>query len=707
MCVDAAPGRPVRSPVMPRQARHDILFEPVPIGPHTLRNRFYQVPHCTGFGIYKPYSQAAHRAVKAEGGWAAVCTEYGPVSPDSDESPYASARIWDDADAELLRPLVDEAHRYGALAGIELVHAGVHAANNESRLPALGPSQITSEYTGVTPHAMDDADIRRVHADWVRAAQRARDVGFDIVYAYGAHTYLPGQFLSDFYNHRSDRYGGSIENRARFWIELLAKLRDAVGSRCAIAARVAVDRGGAAAGIGIDDALRFIRLADDLVDLWDVNIGSITDWSHDSGSSRFFKAGWQLEWTGRVREATQKPIVGVGRLTDPDQMAAIIRSGVWDLIGAARPSIADPYLPAKIDDGRLDEIRECIGCNVCIAKGDERLHLGCTQNATAGEEYRRGWHPERYTQATNADRGALIIGAGPAGLECAIVLAKRGFSRVHLVDAAADIGGALRWVPRLPGLGEWGRLLDWRRIQLAKLRRRVEVVGSTHLTSRDVLAYGADIVICATGSAWARDGLNGATRSAIPGADASLAHVLTPEQVMLDHKRPVGQRVVVYDTDGYYVGPGMAEQLRGEGYDIELITALDRVAPFCDETLEGGLLRRHLHRLGIRHRLDTTLTRITPGGVEGVDAYEQPVAVACDAVVLVTQRVSDDTLWRALRSDPNLNEAGIEAVYAIGDCVAPRLLADVIFDGHRLGREIDQADPATPLRYRAERAALL
>jgi dimethylamine/trimethylamine dehydrogenase len=160
-------------------------------------------------------------------------------------------------------------------------------------------------------------------------------------------------------------------------------------------------------------------------------------------------------------------------------MAEIIRSGKWDIIGAARPSIADPFLPRKIQEGRLDEIRECMGINSCISRADAGGHLGCSQNATAGEEYRRGWHPERFDRARNADRDVLVVGAGPAGMECAIVLGKRGLRRVHLVEAEAEIGGTMRWTPQLPGLGEWKRFVDYRRIQLDKLAN-VEV----HTASR-------------------------------------------------------------------------------------------------------------------------------------------------------------------------------------------------------------------------------
>ena len=199
-----------------------------------------------------------------------------------------------------------------------------------------------------------------------------------------------------------------------FWLETLTLVREAVGDRCAVAVRIGIDPDGPA-GVAPDEALEFVRLADDLVDLWDVNTSVIARPWLDMRPARIGPAGYELNWTGRVKSVTNKPVVLVERLTEPDRMAELVRSGVCDLIGGARPSISDPFLPRKVEEGRAADIRECIGCNVCVARVGVVDHIACTQNATAGEEYRRGWHPERFERARNADRGVLVVGGRPVG----------------------------------------------------------------------------------------------------------------------------------------------------------------------------------------------------------------------------------------------------------------------------------------------------
>ena len=690
-------------------ARHAILFEPVRIGPKTLPNRFYQVPHASGFGSGKPRTQAAFRAVKAEGGWGGVCVEYAPISRDSDEIPAIGADIWDDRDARALGMSADAIHAHGSLAGLELYHGGASSPNGGSRAVRLAPSQLTSEVQwGGLAKEMDASDIARVQRDWARAARRAADVGFDIVYVYGAHGYLMTQFLSAHANRRTDRYGGGVADRGRFWLETLAAVREAVGGDCAVATRIAVhgDSGMPGAeglpGIDVDDMLTLVRQADDLVDLWDVTVGS---WPEDSGTSRYYPEGHERPWAHRVREATAKPVVAVGRYTSPDLMAEVIRSGKVDLIGSARQAIADPFLPRKIAEGRLEEIRECTGSNICILREETFRHVGCVQNATAGEEFRRGWHPESFAPAAGPDRSVLIVGAGPAGMECAVVLGKRGFTAVHLVEAEPEIGGRLRWARRLPTLGAWGRIIDWRVVQLARLPG-IEVITGRRLTTADVLEYGADLVIIATGSAWRGDGAQAGYPDPMPGANPALPHVLTPEQVCAG-ERPPGPRVVVYDTDGYYVAPGVAELLAAEGFQVSVVTTFDVLSPVSDETLEGEMLRAHLHQAGVDVRHATTVTQIGPGSVTGHDRYGEPWSATCDGIVLVTQQVSKDALYRELASDAAaLTRSGIGGLYRIGDAVAPRMISEAIFDGHRLAREIDADDPGQPAPYRRERSSL-
>jgi dimethylamine/trimethylamine dehydrogenase len=688
-----------------RDPRHDVLFEPVRIGPKTLRNRFYQVPHCTGFGVEKPWTQARHRALKAEGGWASVCTEYCAINPESDEYPFVSARLWDDGDVRALRLMTEGAHEHGALAAVELWHGGIHVEARESRTVPLAPSQIASEFEPlVVPKAMELSDIRRTQDDWVAAALRAREAGFDIVYVYGSHTYLPTQFLSPRYNHRTDAYGGSFENRARFWLETLEKVREAVGDDCAIAIRIAADTLDGA-GIEPEEGLAFIRAAEPLVDLFDCVVGGLAGAARlDAGASRFFATGYQLEWTSRFREATDKPIVGTGLMVDPDVMADVIESGVWDLIGAARPSIADPFLPLKIEQGRYDEIRACIGCNACYALANRGRHLGCTQNATAGEEHRRGWHPERFERAANADREVLVIGAGPSGLECAIVLAKRGFERVRLVDAAEEIGGCMRWIPRLPGLDAWSRFVDWRRREIGRLDN-LELTTGVRLHAADVRASGAGLVVVATGAHWSLDGFNGVSKGPIPGADATLPHIFTPEQIMLGGKHVGGARVVVIDVESYHVGASLALRLAGQGHEVTIATPSETVAAWCNWTLEGPRLREQLHANGVVMLSETTAEEILPGAVRFRHGHGgAPFDIKADCVVLVTQRLSDEALYLELAGDAEaLAASGVEAVYRTGDCVAPRWLVDTVFDGHRLAREIDSPNPAVYLPTVRER----
>ncbi len=702
-----------------RGDKYDVLFDPITIGPRTLRNRFYQVPQCNGAGSDRPGLQAYHRAIKAEGGWAAVCTEYCSVSPESDGTDHVGARLWDDEDVTNLAVMCDHVHAFGALAGVELWY-GARATNLETRQVARAPSVFPgTDAVGVYPRWMDEDDIALVRGYFVAAARRARDAGFDIVYIYQAHSQLPMSFLSRRTNKRTDRYGGSFENRVRFWRELLQDVREAVGDDCAIASRATVDSLQGPDGLVLEeDGLRAIEALDDLVDLWDVTVGSGEEWGQDAGASRFFPTNHEAEYTRAVKSHTNRPVVGVGRFTDPDVMVGVITSGQYDIIGAARPSIADPFLPAKIAERRFDDIRECIGCNHCVARWEMGgPQIVCTQNATAGEEYRRGWHPERFRPAANRDRSVLVVGGGPSGLECARVLGERRMSAVHLIEAEPELGGHLRWVTRLGhssepspnretgrGLGEWRRVITYRETQLARMKN-VQVHTGSRLTAADVLDYGAEIVILALGCSPATDGLNPVTNAPIPGADTGLDWQLTPRDVALGAK-PIGRRVLILENERYHMGASVAQKLASEGHDVILMTHVNEFASFMRFSLEATMMHRELHRLRVDLRPHTMVSRLEPGVVHAYNVWDesQTETLEVDSVVLCTMRVADDAMYRELRADPGaLAQAGIEQLHVIGDAAAPRLMPEAIFDGHRLAREIDSPDPRLPLPFIRER----
>jgi dimethylamine/trimethylamine dehydrogenase len=673
---------------MPRDPRFDILFEPVKIGPLTAKNRFFQVPHCNGMGHAKPRAHAEMRGVKAEGGWAVVSTEEVEIHPSSDLSPYIEGRLWDDSDVPFLAMMAEAVHRHGALAAIELVHAGMNAANLYSREVSLAPSAIatSANYAPAQARAMSKSDIRAFRTWHRQAALRARRAGFDIVYVYAAHGLsLPMHFLQRRHNHRTDEYGGTLANRARLLRELIEDTKEAVGADCAVAVRFAVDELRGGEGIEASgEGRELVAMLAELPDLWDVNV---SDWAHDSRTSRFAPEGYQEEFVRFVKTVTTKPVVGVGRFTSPDAMVSQIRRGVLDFIGAARPSIADPFLPRKIESGEEDDIRECIGCNVCVSGDYTMTPIRCTQNPTMGEEWRKGWHPEKVPPRSGED-DFLIVGAGPAGLECARVLGRRGHT-VHLVEAQTELGGRVTREARLPGLAAWARVRDYRLGQLLKLGN-VEILRASPVTAEQVLEFGARRVVLATGARWRRDGVGRTHTLPVPGFGCE--GLLTPDDVM-DGRHPAGP-TVVFDDDHYYIGGIVAEKLRREGLEVILVTPAERVSAWTVNTLEQHAIQRHLLELGVRIMTNTHLAAFSGDEATLECVYTgRRSSLAAASIVTVTSRESNDELAAALAASAQaLGAAGIASVVSIGDCLAPSTIAAAVYAGHRYAREFDQPD---------------
>lgn len=668
-----------------RDPRYDILFEPQLIGPHMAKNRFYQVPHCNGGGYRDPSAAAAMRGVKAEGGWGVIFTEQTEMHPTSEITPFIELRLWEDQDIPAIACMAEAMKTHGALAGIQLAYSGINGPNLYTKEVPLAPTALpirTFTNDPVQARAMDKSDIRNLRRWFVNAARRCEAAGFDLICLYGAHGFgIFQHFLSRATNQRGDEYGGSLENRSRFVREVMADLREAVGDRMALTLRVSLDETIGDLGFSNAELRDFIAMNADLPDLWDLAMGT---WEDCSGPSRFKEEAAQEAWVLGIRELSPRPVVGVGRFTSPDVMARMIRQGVLDFIGAARPSIADPFLPRKIEEGRVEDIRECIGCNICIT-GDMTQGMGrCTQNPTWMEEWRRGWHPEVIARRGESE-SVLVIGSGPAGLEAARAAGMRGYD-VALAEARETLGGRVARERLLPGLSAWGRVADYRLYQIGQ-RANVQTYPASALSVDDVLSFGFQNVCVATGARWRRDGV--ARQHVVPMPIDGAMPVLTPDDIM-EGQMPRGH-VVVFDDDHYYMGGVLAELAARAGCNVTLVTPSAFVSDWTANTLEQGAIHRRLAGMGVRIVLNTGVAAIHAGLVETACSYTSARGeIGCDMVVMVASRQSDDTLYRALvarRAD--WADAGVQSVRVIGDAAAPAPIAWATFAGHRYARELD------------------
>ncbi len=671
--------------------KFDLLFDPIKIGPVTAPNRFYQVPHCNGMGYHMPKSLAAMRGMKAEGGWGVVCTEEVEIHHSSDISTSFEGRIWDDKDIPALALMVDSVHQHGSLAGIQLVHSGHNSPNLISRTVNLGPASLgVNEYHPHQSRRMDKEDIRNLRK-WHRAAAlRAKKAGFDIIYAYAGHNLaLPMHFMLKRYNDRSDEYGGSLQNRVRLFRELIEDTKEAVGDTCAVAVRMAVDELMGTEGLTAQgEAYDIVAMLAELPDLWDVNISG---WSNDSATSRFAKEGYQEKYINFVKSLTTKPVVGVGRYTTPDAMLSAVERGIVDLIGSARPSIADPFLPQKLREERVEDIRECIGCNICVSADNLGIPIRCTQNASMGEEWRRGWHPEKVRLAKKP-REILIIGGGPAGMEAARILGLRGYE-VLLLEKEREFGGRVLQESALPGLIEWRRVADWRLTQLEKLKN-ISMYPGSEMNPEDVLETGIKDVIVATGAHWRRDGLGRHLRHPILGH--ARPEVFTPDDLM-GGKIPSG-RVLVYDDDHYYMASVLAEMLHRQGAEVIYATPAPQPAYWSQYTLEQGRIHAQMLKAGTKIFTEKTLTEI--GEKEALLSCMltgEVSRIAVDAILLVTDRISDDGVYLALKE-----RGGLNSLRVIGDAEAPGIIADAVFSGYKAAFEMDGEPMNVP--FKVERA---
>ena len=569
-----------------RDARFDVLFEPVRIGPKLLRNRFYAVPHSTGWGSHMPESHARFSATAAAGGWAAVSVAIASIAPESDRNPVPSpARLWDDDDVANLALVC----RAGARARRARRHRAV--ALRLERGPLAGPHRRRRS---------EPVPERRISADVSARAAPVRDTRTGRLLC-GRRADAPATPASTSCtctartvicrrssSRRSttgadDEYGGALSNRSRFWREAIEAVRGAVDGRCAVAVRIGIDPS-ARTGCSPEETAEFIRIVDDAVDLWDVNTSVIGEPWLDMRPSRLAPQGYQLEWVARIRDATSKPIVGVGRLTDPEQMAAAVRSGTLDLIGAR--SAGDRRSRTSLGRSRRGAPMRSASASAAMcafsasASPTTRLH--------PKRDHRRGVPPRLAPRALHSVARLRSPGAdrrrrrGRHGMRDRPRPARRpqrpSRRRCHRPRRLCVDD---REAAAARGMGTPRRLAT---AQLEKLG--VEVSVGTKWDASLVAAHEAR-------TSWSRRERTGvATAPAISRTRRSPAGrqrtCTTPEVVLGDPAmRP--ERALVYDCEGYLVGVGIAELLAERGAHVTYVTSHAVVAPTLDRTFEGCL----------------------------------------------------------------------------------------------------------------------
>ena len=677
----------------PMNERYKILFESVEIGPKTAKNRFYQVPHAMGSGNDMPNTRAAQRGIKAEGGWGVVNTGYCSIHPSSDDRPLPFARLWSEKDIASHVPMVEAVHEHDALAGIEFFHGGAYAANRHTRMPPISPSGIQQKVGELmdmhltAPKVMDKKDIKDLIQWHLIATERAIKAGFDIIYCYAGMGFLPYHFLHPTFNNRSDEYGGSLENRSRLMRELITEMKTVAGDRAAIAVRMSTDELLTFASESSEsEAHEFFEINGELPDLWDIKMSS---WFKECPSGRFAESGHMEPYNSFVKKLTSKPVVGVGWFTSPDIMAKQINEGILDFVGAARASIADPFLPNKLKEGREDDIRECIGCNICASCYNQGIPVRCTQNPSMGEEWRRGWHPERIKPKSSED-SILVIGGGPAGLEATLSLARRGYS-VAIADSKKELGGRINMESKLPGMSSYKRVTDYRLNQINQLDN-IEVYLDNTLSSDDVLELGFDHVVTATGSSWQPTIMD---EKSAPVFVTKTDTIFTPEDILngCDLKSPV----IIFDFDYYYMGGLLAEHIRDLGHEVTIITPFEKISPWSFNSNEIIEIQSRLMEKDIRVLTEHRIIDVMDSSLKLINKVNnKESSIDRGSLVLVGYRAQNDSLYDSLISDEEaLKTSGIKSVQNIGDSNAPGAVVHAVFAGHLYANTFDQLnDPS-------------
>jgi 2,4-dienoyl-CoA reductase-like NADH-dependent reductase (Old Yellow Enzyme family) len=654
------------------------LFAPLRIGPVEAPNRIVFGAHFTMFSEPSPifgepgfYGERLGRylAERARGGAGLVIAGQAQVHPTTAYQMHNNAAAWDDAAVPHFERLTSQVKAHGALAFLQLAHNGGVNQGPWSKLPAWAPSPVANSME--PPKALERHEIRELVRFFARSAANAARGGFDGIEVHGAHGYLIHEFLSPRHNQRTDEYGGSLENRMRFAVEVLEAVREAVGPKVAVGLRLVGDEESKdPRALGAADAAEIGRRleAAGLVDFLDVSVGI-----SGIGMVRpmYVEHLVGVYAARAVKQAVARtPVFCVHRILVPEEAERILERGDADAVTVVRALIADPEWAVKARTGASHTIRRCTGVNQgCYGNLTQGLPVTCVTNPSVGREAELG----ALAPAPRPKR-VVVVGGGPAGLEAAWVAAARGH-RVVLLERGSRLGGKIRLAERLPGRAEIGDLADWRIGQCERFG--VEVRLATRGDAAGVLALSPDAVVVATGGRATVDGASKLHPMPVPGSDRDF--VLDHEAAM-SRVEEIGPRVVILDAVGHIEAIGLGELLARAGKEVTVVTPAP-TPMLLDRETAGYALPRAV-QAGMVWRPNTALGLIGDRDVVIADVFSRkPERIAVDHVVIRTHGLPDDALYFEL-------EGRVPELHRAGDAVAVRPADRAIFDGHTVGRRL-------------------
>ncbi|MCC6222779.1 MAG: FAD-dependent oxidoreductase [Thermoleophilia bacterium] len=670
------------------------LFSAWTIRNTELRNRVVFPPTCPSWvsdpwnGLFTDQAVAYYEE-RARGGVGLIIIGGTHVHPSSIMAPLLMPQLFDDRQIEPLSRIAEAVHAHGCKLAIQLWHAGVRGFptfKQESTYDldatwyTLSPSQVPlGEFPGAsTPKEMDEEEIEEILAAYGSAARRAIAAGLDGVELHLSHGYLPWQFLSPLYNKRTDRWGGSYENRLRFPLEALRRLREGVGDGPFVGYRINTTSFWPG-DLELDEVKRIVqdleREAD--IDYVDVSAGVHHAFIH---APMEFEGGWERSYTRAVREVSGKPVLLVGRITTPELAERLLADGDADAICLARQHFTDPQWASKALEGRADDIRHCVAANHCWKSVSRGGRVQCVYNPEVGRE--RVWGQGTLV-AADARKRVLVVGAGPAGLEYARIAAARGHD-VVVLEREAETGGHVRVQALLPGRENYREIERWLAAQARKNGAEIRTTAPVTADNLDgvLAAERPDHVVVATGASVCRDGFQGWTGESLPGWQTG--NCVGWDEVVTGKVKPSGN-VVVLDDLCDVAAPLTAVAIAKNGTfpEVTLVTRWPMVGmeTILDVYLDWILPK--LYEAEVRLLCDHFVRRIDGPSLElyNVHFAEDERTLPADWIVMATGRRSENELHALLR------ERGV-SVETIGDATAPRGTYEAVYEGHRAARQV-------------------